>query len=167
MSAYVVDVKTIERILAFIARDAEWGVDTMTQGEDAALHGAPARIASKIAPTIFTETMGYDLETEAGLQELGEALLEMNRDAVRQRYPGSESLPGPVEPQTLRYIKALSGRPVADTFKAHKSMSCLVYQCAEGDVYKRPLFKALVDYKRRIAEAYLTSRPEYRDAEGW
>ena len=157
MSAYVVDTKTIERILDYMAQDAERGIPTSHQ-----TGSPPYWTGQPISPRIFTE---YDLMSADGLQELGTDLLDMNKDAVRQRYPGSEPLPGPIEPQILDYSR--NGQLTPDVFEAHKSIACLLYQAAEGDVFERPLYKALQEYQWRIASAYLTSRERYTDAKGW
>ena len=144
MSAYVVDHPTIARILDFIARDASRGV---------------GRTRRRIAPGIFT---GFDLTNPVGLETLGDELLAMNQDAVMQRYPDDPvtELPGPNKPGVFSYSRGMPPSLV----QAHKSITCLVYQCSEGDVVGRPLYHQLVEYGHELAEAYLMGLSEWDSA---
>src|SRR3990167_7877135 len=71
----------------------------------------------------------------------GQQLWQMNCDAVNQRYSGHV----PQEPAYYRYLPKQFSRVVA-----LKGLQCLIYQCSEGDVPKRALYKELVDTQNKI-----------------
>jgi hypothetical protein len=149
MSAYVVDNKTVERILDFIRHDQGRGVGAISRRH--------------IARYSFE---GWDLDSPEGLEILGRELLTMNREAVMQRYPdcrdNPSNMPGPINPQPFSYS---NGRPHPSIFQTHKSIACLRYQCSEGDVPDWPLFKRLDDYAKSLAEFWLESQPDYEKSD--
>jgi hypothetical protein len=146
MSAYVVNNKTIERILDFIRHDQSHGVGSVSR--------------SPIARYSFTD---WDLTSTEGLEILGRELLTMNRAAVMARYPNDDpdNLPGPIDPQPFNYS---NGRITPSIFQAHKAIAHLRYQCSEGDIPDWPLFKQLDDYGKSLAEFWMASQPEYEQA---
>lgn len=168
MSAFVVDNSTIVRILDFIKDDV--------------LHGM-GRYSTKYAPRTF-EGSGLAEGQEQGrlddaLQRLGCALLAMNIEAVTQRYPGSDTMPGPIDPDVLVYPpgsfaeRAAAGGPVsifANTAlvtreEAHKSISCLIYQCSEGDVPEQELYGQLAKYRDDIAGVFISETKAWDEAQ--
>lgn len=77
---------------------------------------------------------GYPVQTTQQLDALGKALFAMNESAVRQRYVGCDD----TAPE-FRY-RPLGPVPAVDQFMA---LSCLSYQCSEGDVPATPLYQAI------------------------
>lgn len=90
------------------------------------------------------------------LQKLATALYEMNHAAVDVRY--SEKNPRP-----LYRFKYITG--IAPVFGV-KQLSCLLYQCSEGDVPDSPLFKAVQKLENEICSAIVTRSRDY-DAAPW
>ena len=85
----------------------------------------------------------YLLRNSSDLDALGKALFAMNADAVNQRY--SENY---VEPP-------FSYRPLGIVSKEDRFMAvaCLLYQCSEGDVPEREMYRELGRVKNRLANA--------------
>jgi hypothetical protein len=127
--------------------------------------------------------LGYDLETSG--EVLGQDLFDMNVDAFCQRYPAEKvnaatalaSLGCRTLPLTCRtrypedigepfeYYAAMPAPLTREALiQAHKSASCLLYQCSEGDVPERPLFKALEAFVQRLADEFITIDPRWEEA---
>lgn len=156
MSAFVVASETIVRILDWIKADE--------------LHGIPP-YRSHYARQRFTD---FDLSFDGDLQELGRALQRMNVEAVAQRYDERGEWAGVdvVYPPGSFADRAAAGGPVSilsniaqvSIVEASVSMACLIYQCSEGDVPERDLYKALVEYSRDVAQAFVRQSPEWDEA---
>lgn len=82
----------------------------------------------------ITNELGYDLQEFKDLKRLTNDLHAMNCAAVSDRY--SEACE-PVEVDFDYYFGDTS------QFQVLKSMECLLYNCAEGEVTEKPLFKGL------------------------
>lgn len=123
------------------------------------------------------EELKYDLETDA--ERLGQDLFDMNVDAFCERYPADEVDPEVIVepfdyPHRTRYPEDIgefeyyAAMPAPLTrealIQAHKSASCLLYQCSEGDVPERPLFKALKAFTQRLAKEFITIDPRWEEA---
>jgi hypothetical protein len=100
----------------------------------------------------FTE-FGYDLTQESDCSFLGRDLWAMNVAAVNQRYEENEA----AQPYTFTRVNV-------GPMQAVKSMKCLRYQCSEGDVPDRPLYKALDYAIASLAEHIVSAPPEYERA---
>lgn len=134
MSAYICDDTTINRILAYLLRS-----DT---------HMA-VRVAEAHTPN-------------GTLPELGQALRDLNVRAVSQRYPDCtpDGLPGPCPLLPYAFEEERPPTPV----EAYKALSCLLYQCSEGDVPETALYAALEDLRARIASEVISRLPAYDQA---
>lgn len=84
---------------------------------------------------------GFLIRTAGDLDALGQALFALNADAVNQRYNEKD------EPPTYTY-RPLG--PVTDPEK-YFAIACLIYQCSEGNVPERGLYKALQNLENSIA----------------
>ena len=135
MSAYIVDDETIDRIVNYVK---------FTQnGEEAA-----QRILQK-----------YVIDPE----KLGRELFALNVEAVRQRYSDCKSIedmPGKIGHYEYVHTPSING----NRFQILKSMKCWLYQCSEGDVPKRPLFKAIEELSNDLAHTIVGGMPEYERA---
>lgn len=144
MSAYVVDQKTIERILTWL--DGSEGMSSRALLLDA-----------------------IDVRDPSDLRnEIGKALWRMNVEAVMQRYPDTRDgtdLPGPIEFVPAQIETADFGTELVTTGQAYKSTSCLLYQCSEGDVPETPLYEALRVVERTLAGFLAEDHPEVKVAE--
>ena len=141
MSAYIVDNKTINRIVS------------------ALLYSLELRSLNGPLPPMYNAWLKEFSQDEP--EEIGLALYGMNYNAVMQRYPDlkSDELPGPVD-AGYKY----SDEPIPSAVQIFKSLQCYMYQCSEGNVPQLPLYKALEDYRISIMEHMITNTPEYDQA---
>jgi len=95
----------------------------------------------------------FDLLTPKGRDELANALLEMNVDAVNQRY-GEKG-----KAEMLDFEKVEAGRQTR--VETLKTLSCYLYQCREGDVPERPLFRELERLRGNLAAEIVMNTHEY------
>ena len=111
--------------------------------------------------TINVVVVGYKFTTFTSImpedaQRLGEKFLEMNQEALRQRYPHHDMVP--TYEYKHRYL------PDVTPVEAYKATQCLKYQCAEGDAPKGALFQELVSQELFLAEAIIRITQGYKDA---
>ena len=88
--------------------------------------------------------------------KLGRAMLEMNVDAVNQRYGDNTNplvLPYRYYPQPVSRIQGL------------KSLKCWLYQCTEGNVPQQKLFQVMEKFGHFLADEIIYSLPAYNNAE--
>ena len=147
MSSYIVEDKTINRILAGISyaqyghdRYAPWPTKLMgMERRDFCTSGEMDRL-TKLAP-------------------IGAALQEMNEAAVHARYEGrhDDMASDPYEYATI---------PAPTIHQLYKSLRCLWYQCMEGDVPETDLFKAIESWMDRIAHS-IVNRLDAVEAAEW
>ena len=147
MSSYVVEDKTINRILAAIDY-AQYGHDDYAPWPTA-LVGVERRG--------FCITGEIDRLTKLG--PIGIALREMNEAAVYARYEGrhGDMAGDPYEYETI---------PAPTIHQLYKSLQCLLYQCAEGDMPETDLYKALRSWADHIAN-HITYRLDAVEAAEW
>jgi len=107
MSAYIVEDKTINTILAYLAR---------------------GRDIEHVQQTIHAET-GTDLTNYQSIEELGRAMFALNCRAVDARYGEGESQSFRDDMQ-YKYSTVLPPTCI----QAYASLRCWLYQCSEGDV---------------------------------
>lgn len=108
-------------------------------------------VVSSFAPA--DNWRGRPQKTAEELNRLGSQLMKLNADAVSQRYRE------PVDVMTaakFRYRDKLYSK-----HQQLKSLHCLIYQCAEGDVPGRKLFKLLKERANELATEIATATPEY------
>lgn len=136
MSAFIVNNKTIDRILSFIY----WN------------NGVSSSWRKRILKNI-----GYDLEKEEECKKLGLAMYKMNCEAVSQRY-GEELNKKAISDYDYEYTLA---KPI----QVLKSLQCFLYQCSEGTVPREKLYKALRTIETSIMGEIISNLPEYEKAE--
>lgn len=102
--------------------------------------------------------LGYaDDPPGAWKDKLATDLHTMNVDAVNARYADHE----PEQPERLRFPRTAYFTPI----QKYKSLTCLIYQCSEGDIPKRPLYQYLErDLLPALSEAIITALPAYDKA---
>lgn len=61
-----------------------------------------------------------------------------------------------------RYKKTV---PTMDLLQLHKYMKCYIYQCSEDPVYNTPLFNAVLETSRMLADLIVTRLDGYDDKE--
>jgi hypothetical protein len=147
MSAFIVDVQTINRMLGALAH----------RGSDKFYYRMPdGRYAE-------------DYQRE-DWQKLGQQLHQLNIEAVRQRYGDDhDSLPGPIptpDPASTIYSPALiPGLPRVRQCQGIKSWQCWHYQCSEGDIPDTELYKWADGLLYSLCRDVVDSLPEYNKAQ--
>jgi hypothetical protein len=98
-------------------------------------------------------------------ESLADAMLALNIDAFRQRYGVNALLTEDLDSVDLdrKNWLPLDAFSPAQLFK---SLQCFLYQCSEGNVPERSLFKALDALLNLLAPAIDQESPEY-DAAIW
>jgi hypothetical protein len=99
------------------------------------------------------EDMG--LQGSEDFQKLGDKLFKLNTDAVNYRYSKKEPAPK---------FRWQNGVNVSD-IQLLKSLQCLTYQCLEGNIPKRKLYKWLTDVVDCLQSYIIYQLPEYEKAE--
>lgn len=145
MSAFIVTDTTMQWVVA--------GIQSYRSYRRGNLQGSLAPFGAITVPT-----------------ELGKALFEMNADAFEQRYGERDPVPEfRFRGEVFALSQYASGGQVYDRTKALravKAIHCLGYQCCEGDVPQRDLYKALKLMGKEISDLIVRALPEY-DEESW
>jgi hypothetical protein len=150
MSAYVVQDRTINKIVAFLSERKD-GL-----GSDAAR--AFKELGYNIVPNGDTLSKTADSEQK----RLAKDLFEMNCRAVDQRYADH---PAKTEFHPKPFKHEWEDAPPA--LEAIKRMGCLGYQCCEGHVPEEPLYKALREAQNAAALSYIYDLPEWDKLDCW
>ena len=111
------------------------------------------------ASMIRRELLGVaNLITPEGEKELAVKMFALNWEAVLTRYPQSD--PDHFRREDFRYSYEL-----ATEIQAYKSLTCWLYQCAEGNIPEtNALYKAMDRVKDLLANELVTKTPEYEKA---
>lgn len=95
-----------------------------------------------------------DKETDREFNKLGQAMLKMNYDAVNSRYDEkTETTEFKMKDEKARLTQVL------------KSLQCFLYQCAEGSIPKRKLYKAFKDIEVSIMSEIIETQTDYEKME--
>lgn len=134
MSAFVVEDKTINKIVAWLAnnRDIESWLEHWHP--EINLNGRESRTA------------------------FGQALFDMNVEAVNQKY--GENQAQEFRPLDYDYLMEL---PQPD-IHTYKTLNCLLYQCSEGNVPETKLYKSMVSIKHYLADRIVSHLKAYDEA---
>jgi hypothetical protein len=138
MSAYVVEDKTINRIVYYLQF----------------LHPS-----SNVRRELLTVA---NLDAEDGDKLLAGAMFMLNCNAVDQRYPGhAKSMPDAFRPLDYGYSPLLSTQ-----IQVFKSLRCWLYQCSEGNIPDTSdLYKVMEKVSGHMALEIVSNLPEYEAAE--
>jgi hypothetical protein len=124
------------------------------------------RIAA-LARTIINTHKGYLLVGEEGeeygMARLADAMLAMNIDAFRQRYGMRTLLVENLDDIDLN-VKSWRPFEAMSLIPTFKSLQFFLYQCSEGDVDERPLYKTLRAIQNLMAPLINTDSEEYTAA---
>lgn len=139
MSSWICPDKTINRVVSYLhnLRDA-W-------------------ITSKIL-----KEMKLDVHIREQAEQFAIALRELNIRGTGQRYGTSRH--ATMEQFEAEEYKGFRNE-LASPVQVFKSISCLHYQCSEGDTDKQPLFKLLDEIGNYVANEIVRASPEYNQAE--
>lgn len=143
MSAYLVDKKTIDRIINYILNKRN-SPDSYTL----------SFIFRKLSEA------GYSVQTEKGLIKLAKAMILLNRRGVSARY--GENYNKIVTYTLDEFAPYMNGEEY--DIQTLKSLQCLTYQCAEGNVPNTKLYKLLELFERAIMSKIISELPSYKEA---
>ena len=138
MSSFIVENKTINRILTH-------------------LYYLPSDNVRRSFIYSQLKGRGFDLEdkdTDKVFTRLGQAMLKMNYDAVNYRYDGKAE----AEQFTFKDEKAKLTQVL-------KSLQCFIYQCSEGSIPRRRLFKTLKDCEASLMTEIIETQTDYNSME--
>jgi len=125
------------------------------------------RIAS-LAHEIITRNQGALLVGEYGetydSETLADAMLAMNIDAFRQRYGMKTLLADDLDYIDLDKRRWYPLEALSDV-QMYKSLQCFLYQCCEGNVDEKPLYKTLSAIRGLMAPFIKEGSQEYEAAE--
>ena len=141
MSAFVVEPETIAAIIGEITWDAP-----------------DAGLASHFGLREYMASEGWPTDTEGERERLAQAMWDMNVDAVVWRYPGRETPAMHPWPGTGRIYHQ-------GNVQGYKSLLCYLYQCMEGPIPERPLYKALDRVSDLLAHGIVRQLWQYEKAE--
>lgn len=111
---------------------------------------------------------GLDGYSSLSPNELGQQLFAMNLEAIHARYPDTKNggmMPGPCDTSDIfDNYHAADSVFSTPTPAQYKAISCLLYQCSEGKVPERTLFKSLQRFADSMSYQIISSLPEYEAA---
>lgn len=138
MSAYIVNDKTINRVVTYL------------NGDNDARH-TKREVVSIIADHIAN--------TENMAAALGQTMFELNVEAIKQRYPDDD--PSEFRPLDYQYRLEIGESKI----QVLSSLRCWLYQCAEGDVPETKLYRVMEEYSHHLALSIVYSLPEWNATE--
>lgn len=142
MSAFIVDDKTINRVVSW-------------------LHDAVKRQTDFAWSARTLQKLGYKLDTELGCKRLAEEMFTLNCDSIEQRYGEGQAK----EFRPLDFQFNFVCPP--GHYQALKSMRCLLYQCCEGDVPEQSDLYNALDKASLELSYQLISRSKAYEAVAW
>jgi len=132
MSAYVVEDKTINRIVNYLAKN--WHIIARQKLKEA----------------------GYDLEKIEGQIRLAQEMFDLNCESVNQRY---EDRPARTEFHSEPFM--FQKTDLITDVQAFKSLSCWSYQSCEGNCNEHSLYKLMQEIEGDIARHIVYSLKEF------
>lgn len=141
MSAFIVEDKTINRIVTWVEANARNLRGTLSEFK-----------IGEIERDKHGFILGAKL-SESDLQKMANSFLAMNKLAVDDRYRGNNLV------MAFRFR-----REHAQEMQVLKSMQCLRYQCSEGNVPEQPAFKFLERLIDVLMDEIISGLPEYEKA---
>ena len=138
MSAFMVADETINRVVTWLY----WEVRKSEW------------LKRKVENELHLDTERQDFE-----QNLGQAMFELNIAGVNVRYGEGEAKR--YRDLAYRYTPAHGSK-----IQVLKSMQCFLYQCMEGEVVKKPLYRFFRNtIEVHLMESIINDLPEYNQAE--
>lgn len=136
MSAFIVSDKTINNIVSYLSTSQRSWIKNQF------------------------EEIGYKFDRNDDLDKLASDLFHMNCDAVDCRYGKGTSANDTAEYPAFRFRYVLS-----NLMQVYKSLECLIYQCSEGDIDEKPLYKVIVKMKHSLSSEIISNLPQYQSSQ--
>jgi hypothetical protein len=145
MSSFIVNTTTMTKVVLAILQNTDEFHGTMTHRRE-----------------IVDDPLN-EAQLKAGT-EIGGKLYAMNQAAVRVRYPdmAKRNEPGMKAPIFAMTDQERAHYPTP--MELFASIRCLLYQCHEGEVPKRTLYKELNAVAGELAQRIVQDLPEYQRA---
>jgi hypothetical protein len=167
MSAYIVSGETMARVVDAVATAEERTGRALFSADAEAMARAvlagDVEAACALADEI-TEHAAAPADPHAGLTRLGRELYRMNRAAVVARYGDRPDDDYQAVPKFVFAPELLAGETrgwaADDDGPASVAVGELIYQCSEGDVPERPLYRRLVEAKARLGREWKAGAAE-------
>jgi hypothetical protein len=105
------------------------------------------------------ELLLLEFDSDTWAAKLGQKMFDFNLEALGERYESTltdwrtDGKGYAYQPEYTSQIQAI------------KSFGCFLYQCCEGDIPKKPFYKALKWAKDHLTETFIMSLPEYNLAD--
>lgn len=135
MSAFVVEDKTINKVVTFLSMIVNDSWDSYIPR--------------------FLAGQGFDLATSEGKQKLAQAMSDVNVRAVNERYNESAELP--------KFTFCLNIN--VNKLTALKALKCWLYQCTEGQQPESGVYRMMERVGNMLCESIVTNLKEYKMAE--
>jgi hypothetical protein len=138
MSAYMVRDETINKVITWLSSE-------LTRSE---------WLKRKVKDELYLDTSKPNWE-----EILGFVMFQLNIDGVNERY-------GDGDAQKFRKLNYHYTPAHCSKIQALKSLQCWLYQCMEGEVVKKPLYKffdSVVEH--HLMSSIISDLPEYNEAE--
>ena len=137
MSAYMVEDKTINRVVTWLRQE----VATSSYAID------------PLASKYNIDLSGYTWD-----EKLAQAMFQLNCDGVSARY-------GEGEPEKFRLLNFhYAPQPYGSLVQVFKSLQCWMYQCYEGDIPDTKLYQFFREIESRLAVKIVMDLPAYEKA---
>jgi hypothetical protein len=137
MSAYIVDDKTINKVVSYFAQKAYSNAAYFT--------GRPIR-----------EDANYNLFYQDDCRDLANDMFKLNCQAVKARYGKGQA--EEFRPLNFRYRTESPGTKMA----VYKALQCWKYQCSEGNIPDSKLYKVMSKVLDRLAHEIVQDLPVYQ-----
>ena len=137
MSAYIVEDKTINRVVTWFKREVT---------------------INRFTLDMLAREYGVDLTSDRWNEMLAQAMFQLNCDGVNARYGNGEA--EKFRPLNFTY------RPedCSSLVQVFKSLQCWKYQCSEGDAPKTKLYQFFEAVEHHLALKIVMDLPEYKKA---
>jgi hypothetical protein len=104
--------------------------------------------------------LGFDTGESGWAERLGQAMFQLNIDAVESRYGSGEAVKFRQLDYRFEHTEAVS------LVQVLKSLQCWLYQCNEGDVPETGLYGLFdMDVQLSLMDTIISKLPEYKLAE--
>lgn len=102
-----------------------------------------------------------DLFNVSDADNIGKKLIRLNLLALKERYGDKIE-----ELEDKEFINEFSSEVShASTIQKLKSLSCLIYQCSEGKVVRKKLYKQLLELEKEVSFQIIRNLDEYDKAD--
>ena len=103
--------------------------------------------------------LGYIFGNEISREKLAKDLFQLNIEAIEQRYGKGQAKE--FRALNFKFVDRCSKPNRNNIYQCCKSLHCLMYQCSEGDVPEKELYKAMKEVIHKLEAHIVNSLPAY------